>query len=140
MLVIVGGLFDLNAYNPNALQLVFYYLKHDEALQKSIGRFFSIPDSITKFEQIHNMTGARDLPLVLEVPNKVVYTVHLYPFFYNGAQYAWDGQTPTYASYKATLDRFWGYIVHDKIAPVWVGEIGTEAAPSGTSHPLQTLM
>lgn len=125
VMVIVQGLFDLNAYVPNVIQLVFYYMKHDESLYKTIGRHFNIPDSVTDFAQLHNFTGLHQLPVKLAQDNRLLYTVHLYPFFYNGPKYQWNGTSPTYAEYKGQIERFWGFIPEKLNAPVWVGEIGT---------------
>ena len=131
MLVIVQGLFDLDAYVPNVMQLIFFYLKHDPDLHRNIGRHFDIPDSVTKHYQMHNLTGIAQLPIVFDQPNRLVYSAHLYPFYYNGSQFAWDGSDPSYQEYRATVDRYWGYIHHSDIAPVWVGETANDAGPHG---------
>jgi len=67
-----------------------------------------------------NLQGVRTLPVVLSVPNKVVYSVHEYP--------------PSVADIKVNssaetlvphMNRVWGYLVTEGIAPVWIGEMGS---------------
>lgn len=131
VLVIVGGLFDFHAYNPNVLQIMFYYLKYDPELYSSIGKYFDIPDAITKYSQLHNLTGVATLPINLDEPNRLVYTVHLYEFFYLGAQFAWNDTEPSYQNYSTEIDKYWGYIYKQELAPVWVGETGSRNDASG---------
>jgi endoglucanase/chitinase len=57
-------------------------------------------------------------PLVLNVPNKVVYSVHEYPSTIAGNK---PNDGPAYC---AQMKSVWGYLVTGNIAPVWVGEIG----------------
>lgn len=67
-----------------------------------------------------NLQGVRTLPIVLTVPGKVVYSVHEYP--------------PSVADFRVNRDpaalvphmnRIWGYLVSENIAPVWIGEMGS---------------
>jgi endoglucanase len=67
-----------------------------------------------------NLQGVRSFPVVLSVPHKVVYSVHEYP--------------PSVADMKVNRDaallvphmnRIWGYLVSENIAPVWIGEMGS---------------
>jgi endoglucanase len=67
-----------------------------------------------------NLQGVRTLPVVLTVPDKVVYSPHEYP--------------PSVGDFKINRDaprlipywnRNWGYLVKDNIAPVWIGEMGS---------------
>lgn len=131
VMVFVQGVFDLYAYEPNVLQLVFYYLKADEKLYNYIGKFLDIPDSVTKHYQVHNLTSVRRKPILLDEPNRLVYSAHVYPFYYDGSQFDWDGINPTYKNYSDTLDRYWGYIFKENIGPVWIGETGFFANASG---------
>jgi len=68
-----------------------------------------------------DLTGAATHPIVLPVPNRLVYEAHNYVF---DASYNVD-----YAVFSAALTAAWGYIVNgtDTLppTPVWVGEIGT---------------
>ena len=67
-----------------------------------------------------NLTGVRDHPVSLEVPNRLVYSPHDYPA--SVAQNDWfaDGST-----YEDLFERNWGYIARDGIAPVVIGEWGS---------------
>lgn len=65
-----------------------------------------------------DLTGVASKPVVLNVPNKVVYSTHLYPSDV-GAEPVDNG--PEYVSQMNTA---FGYLITQNIAPVWVGEIG----------------
>lgn len=61
-----------------------------------------------------DLTLVKAKPVVLNVPNKVVYSVHEYPNY-----------KPN--SGPAAIERMnyvWGYLVKQNIAPVWIGEMG----------------
>jgi endoglucanase len=78
-----------------------------------------------------DLRGVRANPVRLNTPNKVVYSAHEYgpslfcqPYFYNAA-------FP--ANLPAHFDNFWGYIHKENIAPVWIGETGTDLATRDTT-------
>jgi aryl-phospho-beta-D-glucosidase BglC (GH1 family) len=67
-----------------------------------------------------NLEGVRTHPVVLSIPNKLVYSVHEYP--------------PSVADIHVNrepallvphMNRVWGFVVRDNIAPVWIGEMGS---------------
>jgi endoglucanase len=98
----------LQKINPGPLIIV-------EGIQ-TIGPEPHMPDA----GQEGNLEGVRDFPVVLPVPNKVVYSVHEYP--------------PSTFDYIANrnpvtlvqqMNRTWGYLVTERIAPVWIGEMGS---------------
>jgi len=61
--------------------------------------------------------GAEKLPIVLKLPNRVVYSPHAYSF---GTHYK------NYAELKATFDERAGFLLHTQPAiPLWIGEFGT---------------
>ncbi len=67
-----------------------------------------------------DFSGAYYDPLVLSVPNRLVYTPHDYSWFH--------GTLTSYEDLAADLGGWWGFlIVEDQpwTAPVWVGEFGT---------------
>ena len=66
-----------------------------------------------------NLTGVLSKPVMLNVPNKVVYSVHEYPTEVSG------NPNDTAPGYLATMNQFWGFVVTQNIAPVFVGEIGS---------------
>lgn len=65
-----------------------------------------------------DLSLAGQLPVVLTVPNKVVYSVHDYPPYIGGFRPV-DG-----AERIDWMNKSWGYLVRDDIAPVWIGEMG----------------
>lgn len=70
-----------------------------------------------------NLMGVKDRPIVLDVPNRVVYSPHDYPnSVYNQPWF----QTANFG--EALPDKFeqmWGYIYEQNIAPIYLGEFGT---------------
>jgi chitinase len=71
-----------------------------------------------------NLMGAGAYPVVLNVPNRVVYSPHEYP-----QSVAWQPWFQA-ANYPNNLpsqwDGFWGYLYRQNIAPVWIGEFGSK--------------
>lgn len=66
-----------------------------------------------------DLSVAAKYPVVLSVPNKVVYSIHDYPKEIAG--YMPDNG----AAKVAQMNAAWGYLVTQKIAPVWIGEMGS---------------
>jgi len=62
-----------------------------------------------------DLTKAVQYQVILNIPNKVVYSAHAYQ---NGVNFT------TYAFLKATADRLFGTVVQAGL-PLWVGEMGT---------------
>jgi endoglucanase len=60
-----------------------------------------------------DLSLAQSLPVVLTIPNKVVYSVHDYPNSVGGA-----------ISDAPLKTRAWGYLETNNFAPVWIGEMG----------------
>lgn len=71
----------------------------------------------------------------LAVANKLVYSPHEYGQSV-GAQNWLETTTQTVANYPNNLpavwDSFWGYIVKQNIAPVWIGEFGGQFGVNGS--------
>jgi endoglucanase len=68
----------------------------------------------------NDMSPIRDFPIELDVPNKLVYSFHLY---------SWQSVTSydSYDQYRAGLDASVGYILEEGkpyTAPLWLGEFG----------------
>lgn len=62
--------------------------------------------------------GVRRYPVTLDVPNKLVYSVHEYPGEISGQKVS---------SGPALIDRMnemWGWIFNEEIAPIFIGEMG----------------
>ncbi len=71
-----------------------------------------------------NLEGVAKFPVQLNVPNRVVYSAHDYPL--DVATQPWFSD-PTYPNNLPGIwNKFWGYIVQQNIAPLWVGEFGTK--------------
>ena len=70
-----------------------------------------------------NLEGVQDYPVVLNTPNHVVYSAHDYGP--NLHSQSWFNANTTPTSLDAIFTKYWGYIVQQNIAPVWVGEFGT---------------
>jgi endoglucanase len=71
-----------------------------------------------------NLIGVASNPVTLSVPNQLVYSAHDYGP--NLFQQAWFNGNTTTASLDAVWNKYWGYISVNDIAPVWVGEFGTD--------------
>ncbi|SBS75523.1 Glycoside hydrolase family 5 [uncultured Mycobacterium sp.] len=71
-----------------------------------------------------NLMGVKDRPIVLSVPNRVVYSPHDYP----NSVYAqpWFQTANFGADLPNVFRKAWGYIYEDNIAPIYVGEFGTK--------------
>lgn len=71
-----------------------------------------------------NLKGVEQHPVVLSIPNRVVYSTHDYPSsLYPQAWFSGDGYPANLASVWSS---YWGYIAERNIAPVFVGEFGTK--------------
>jgi endoglucanase len=70
-----------------------------------------------------NLLGVQNSPVTLNVANQLVYSAHDYgPQLY---QQNWFNGSTTAASLNTVWTNHWGYISHNNIAPVWLGEFGT---------------
>ncbi|WP_370499630.1 Calx-beta domain-containing protein [Mycolicibacterium sp. jd] len=70
-----------------------------------------------------NLMGVKDRPIVLNVPDRVVYSPHDYPnSVYNQPWF----QTANFgAALPDKFEQMWGYIYEQNIAPIYLGEFGT---------------
>jgi len=70
----------------------------------------------------NDLSGARLRPVKLSVQNKLVYSAHVYGWS------GWGSLKPywytKYAAFARAMDKNWGFLVTENIAPVWVGEFG----------------
>ena len=74
-----------------------------------------------------DLSVVRSFPVVLRDPTKLVYSVHEYPKEiggYSGAEFG--------PEYVARMNKTWGWLVSENVAPVWIGEMGSSmlVAPS----------
>jgi len=87
----------------------------------------------------NDVSGAREQPIILRVPNRVVYSVHV--FSWSG----WGSLSPyskrPYASFVLDMVRNWAWLLESDVAPVWVAEIGTSQEPGeGDKHYWENLI
>ena len=86
------------------------------------------------------LTGASSRPVQLFVPNRVVYSAHVYSWSGWGSSEGRYAKRP-YASFVKAMRENWGYLLDEDIAPVWVGEFGAPHIPSnGDAHYWKNLM
>jgi endoglucanase len=72
-----------------------------------------------------DLRGAATHPIVLNVPNRVVYAAHDYVYAHHPGDYS------SFAKFEAHLTAWWGYLIGGAHpAPVWVNEFGTIATTS----------
>ncbi|KAI1433635.1 endoglucanase E1 [Xylaria sp. CBS 124048] len=79
-------------------------------------------------ESGNDLTGVRTRPVVLNIPDRIVYSAHVY---------AWSGwgshegrySKRSYAAFIQAMRKNWAYLVEGDIAPVWVGEFGAPRHP-----------
>ena len=82
------------------------------------------------------LVNAKELPIQLIVPNKLVYSSHDYSWFHLGINFNRETEE-TYQEYKEKLDGNWGFILEDGntyTAPMWVGEFGTGHNDDGLGY------
>ncbi len=65
--------------------------------------------------------GVPARPVILDIPNHVVYSVHEY-----GPEVYDFGANEKPSTYIPHLNRVWGYLYTENIAPVWIGEMGSD--------------
>ena len=70
--------------------------------------------------------GVRSDPLTLSVPGKLVYSVHEYPGEISGQK------VDSGPELIKRMDEFWGWIVNENLAPVFIGEMGASMASPGS--------
>jgi endoglucanase len=81
-----------------------------------------------------DLTAVRHKPVILRIPNKVVYSVHEYPAEISAVH------TDSGPAYIEQMNKAWGYLIHENIAPVWVGEMGASMASPGSNAWADTLL
>ncbi|PHH90295.1 hypothetical protein CDD83_4063 [Cordyceps sp. RAO-2017] len=85
-------------------------------------------------ESANDLSGARDRPIRLDLPDRLVYSAHVYSWSGWGSL---DGRFAqrTYSSFARAMRHNWAYLVENDIAPVWVGELGAPHHPTrGDAH------
>ncbi|KAJ3324775.1 hypothetical protein HDV06_006083 [Boothiomyces sp. JEL0866] len=104
------------SYDPNALIFIQGLFVLDTTMITSI---LSGTADLQHLRCPQNLQGVFLQPVSLNVPNKVVYSVHSYEWFYNFK----DWSNTTYEQWRDAVNTDWGYLLKDH--PVWLGEFGT---------------
>ena len=65
-----------------------------------------------------DLTGVARHPVELDRPGRVVYSLHDYPWFHPAGQSRQD--------YLGQMHRNGGYLLSERVAPVWIGEFGND--------------
>jgi len=73
-------------------------------------------------------------PVMLRIPNKMVYSVHEYPTEISA--FAVDSGP----AFVAQMNRSWGDVVKNNIAPVWIGEMGANMQSANSQAWAKTLL
>lgn len=68
-----------------------------------------------------DLRGIARLPVKLDVPNRLVYSAHDYPFSQKGIR--------SYDEYLRAVQSKWAFLRRESDAPLWIGEFGTCQAP-----------
>jgi endoglucanase len=80
-----------------------------------------------------NLEGVQNSPVALDVANRLVYSTHVYgPSNY---PQRWFNSNTTTADLDNLSIKYWAYVSLQGIAPVWVGEFGTDANSDELLHP-----
>ncbi|SPN97574.1 related to endo-beta-1,4-glucanase [Cephalotrichum gorgonifer] len=91
-------------------------------------------------ESGNDLSGVARRPVVLPLPDRVVYSSHVYAWSGWGDRGGRYSQRP-YASFEASMKEKWGYLLDGDVAPVWVGEFGSPTKPSrGDANYWRNLM
>jgi len=70
-----------------------------------------------------NLEGVRNSKVVLTLPDHVVYSAHDYgPSEY---RHPWFNDSTTAFTLANIWMKYWGFLIADNVAPVWLGEFGT---------------
>lgn len=87
----------------------------------------------------NDLSGVKKRPISLSVPNRVVYSVHV--FSWSGWGHLSPYSSRPYPGFVLAMVRNWAWLLEKNFAPVWVAEIGTSRKPKpGDQHYWNNLM
>jgi aryl-phospho-beta-D-glucosidase BglC (GH1 family) len=87
----------------------------------------------------NDLSGAKKQPVTLSVPNRVVYSVHV--FAWSGWAHLSPYSSRPYPGFVLAMMRNWAWLLKDNIAPVWISEMGASREPGkGDQHYWGNLM
>ncbi len=84
-----------------------------------------------------NLKGVAAHPVVLKVPNKLVYSMHDYPA--SVSVQSWFKATNYPANLGGVWDEYWGYLFKNDTAPLLLGEFGSKLATTADQQWLRKL-
>lgn len=84
-----------------------------------------------------NLTGAKNDPVRLDLPDRLVYSVHEYPE--SVSPQSWFNEPNYPENLPGVWDQHWGYLTKEEIAPVLIGEFGTRYETDKDKLWLQTF-
>ncbi|KAE9364732.1 glycoside hydrolase family 5 protein [Stipitochalara longipes BDJ] len=88
----------------------------------------------------NDLSGVRKRPVLLDIPNRVVYSAHVYSWSGWGSREGIYAKRP-FLSFVKSMKENWAYLLEENIAPVWVGEFGGPHEPSeGDFHYWNNLL
>ncbi|KAK6520741.1 hypothetical protein TWF506_000988 [Arthrobotrys conoides] len=76
------------------------------------------------------LQGVRSRPISLPIPDRVVYSAHVYGWSGWGSLLKGPYWSRDYASFAYDMYDNWGFLLEEDIAPVWVGEFGVPDVPN----------
>jgi VCBS repeat-containing protein len=99
------------------------------------GALIIVENGYSNYYPEGTLNGVGSAPVVLNTPNKVVYSIHEYP----------PGVSPKIfkgnpLEYIQQMNNDWGYLITNNIAPVWIGELGSNQSTAIDQLWAQTLM
>ncbi|KAG9759856.1 hypothetical protein KCU73_g3177, partial [Aureobasidium melanogenum] len=76
----------------------------------------------------NHVSGAKSRPVILSIPDKLVYSAHVYGWS------GWGSLAPywyrSYKSFARDMHHNWAFLLDEDKAPVWIGEFGAPAEPN----------
>lgn len=85
-----------------------------------------------------NLQGVSSYPIQLNVPNRLVYSIHDYPASIYG--HSWFNASNYPNNLPGVWNTYWGYVLKNGIAPIWVGEFGSRLQTTSDQEWLSSLI
>ena len=103
--------------------------KAGNAILSICSHWFIIVEGIQTFENNWywwggNLRGVKKYPIILSIPNRIIYSTHDYPSSVSWQQWFYTSDYPN--NLEKIWDENWGYIQKENIAPILIGEFGSK--------------
>src|SRR5437667_11793527 len=82
-----------------------------------------------------DLSVVKHLPIHLRNGQKLVYSVHEYPRQIGGYRRPESGP-----GYVERMNRMWGWLIRENVAPVWIGEVGASMVSAASKAWGRTLL